>query len=187
MTMLFIKLAYLFIEGMIMDALQAILTRRSVRRFNPQPISDDVVDSILHAAMSAPSAVNEQPWHFLVINERKLLDKIADVHPHATMCTQAAAVIIPCIDTAQENYRDFWVQDMAAATENTLLAARSLGLGSVWVGVYPDEDRMKGIRQLFNLRDSVVPFAIIPLGYTDVPQEEMKERFKKERIHLNKW
>jgi nitroreductase len=170
-----------------MDALKAIMTRRSVRRFNSAPVSEEVLETILQAGMSAPSAVNQQPWHFVVINDRSLLDKIPTVHEYAAMCRQAAAAIILCMDAAQETYRENWVQDMSAAAENILLAVRALGLGAVWVGVYPEQVRMQGIKKLLNLPDSVTPFALIPLGHTDVPQCEIKERYKKERIHHNKW
>lgn len=171
-----------------MDALKAIMTRRSARKFDiKKPIPKDVVEKILHAAMSAPSAVNEQPWHFLVIDDRNLLDKIPTAHPHAAMCLEAPLAIILCIDTAQEKYRDFWVQDMAAATQNILLASRDLELGAVWTGVYPNDERIQAVQKLFVLPSTVIPFAIIPIGYTDVAQREAPERIKKERIHHNKW
>lgn len=170
-----------------MDALKAILTRRSCRRFTAQPVSESVVENILRAAMSAPSAVNEQPWHFIVVNERAMLDKIPSIHPHAMMCNQAAVAIVPCIDLETEKYKDYWVQDMSAATENILLAARALGLGAVWLGVYPNKDRMSGIRKIFDIPELVVPFCVVPIGYSDVPQIEDKDRIKKERIYYNKW
>jgi nitroreductase len=170
-----------------MDALKLLLTRRSVRKFTQQPITDDIIDNIMHAAMSAPSAANEQPWHFLVVDDRKILDKISSVHPHALMCQQAPAAIIVCIDTTQEKYHEFWPQDLAATTQNILLAIHALGLGAVWVGVYPNKERMEAIQKLFDLPEGVIPFNLIPFGYSDVAQLEAKERYKKDRIHKNKW
>lgn len=170
-----------------MEALKAILTRRSVRSFTSQIIDDSTIETILQAAMSAPSAVNEQPWHFLVIRDRKILDKIPEVHQHSMMCMQAPLAIVPCIDTAQEKYRDYWVQDMAAATQNILLAVRALGLGAVWLGVYPNKERNHGLRKLFNLPESVIPFCIIPIGATTAQQTEAPERFNKDRIHFDRW
>lgn len=170
-----------------MEALKAILSRRSVRSFTSQIVDDSMIENILQAAMSAPSAANEQPWHFLVIKNRKILDKIPEVHPHSMMCAQAPLAIVPCVDTAQEKYRDFWVQDMAAATENILLAVRALNLGAVWLGCYPNKDRNQGLRKLFGLPESVIPFCIIPIGHTTAHQTEVLERYKKERIHQDQW
>jgi nitroreductase len=170
-----------------MDALKVILTRRSVRKFTPQSVPEDVINNILNAAMSAPSAANEQPWQFLVINNRKLLDSIVMAHPHALMCQQAPAAILVCIDTSKEKYREFWVQDLSAATQNILLAIRTLGLGGVWLGIYPTKERVQAIKSLFELPESVIPFSLVPFGYTDAAQQEVRERFKKERIHMNKW
>lgn len=170
-----------------MNALEAIFTRRSVRKFNHQEISQENIETLLKAAMSAPSAHNQQPWQFLVINDRKILDKIPTVHEYAQMCLQAQAAVITCVDLNSYKYDDpFWVQDMAAATQNILLATRALKLGAVWVGVYPNEQRIKAISKLFELPPKVIPFNIIPIGHTDVLQNEV-DRFRKEKVHYNKW
>ena len=170
-----------------MDTLEAVFTRRSARKFNAEKISQENIETLLKAAMSAPSARNEQPWQFLVVTERKLLDKIPTIHEHAQMCLQAQLAIIPCADLSFYKYTDtFWVQDMAAATQNILVTARALGLGAVWVGVYPDEQRVQAVSKLFALAAKITPFNIIPIGYTDVPQKEA-DRFQNNRIHYNKW
>jgi nitroreductase len=170
-----------------MDALEVIFTRRSVRSFSSEPVSKENIDTILKASMSAPSARNEQPWHFLVIDDRALLNKIAEVHPHAKMCAEATLAIIPCVIPSTYNIDvSFWIQDMSAAVENILLAARSLNLGSVWTGVYPRENLIRGIQQLFNLPETVIPFCVIPIGHTDVKQEQA-DRYRLERVHYNKW
>jgi len=169
------------------NLLKVIMSRRSIRRFTAKPVSKDVVDKILKAAMSAPSATNEQPWHFIVIDQRVILDKIAAVHQYAAACRQAQLAIMLCVDLAQGEYRGFWTQDMSAATQNILLAVRVLGLGAVWLGIYPNNERVKALNELFGLPASVIPFALIPIGHTDIIQREDPERFRVERIHYNKW
>jgi len=168
-----------------MDFLDVVFTRRSIRKFNSQKVSDENIETILKAAMSAPSAHNEQPWEFLVITERVVLDQISKIHPYAQMCLQSPLVIVPCIDLSNE-YKDFWVQDMSAATQNILLCARALNLGAVWVGVYPNEHIINDIKRLFKLPEEIIPFNIIPIGYTDVPQKAV-ERYNLDKIHKNKW
>ena len=170
-----------------MEALEAIFTRRSVRRFNSNPIKKEVIDVILHAAMSAPSARNGQPWQFLVVNDRKLLNQLPEIHPYAKMCLEATAAIIPCFDSSLYKHDDlYWVEDLSAATMNILLAIRALELGSVWLGVYPDMKRAEEVKKLFDLPSAITPFSLIPFGYTDMKQEPV-DRYKKERVHYNKW
>lgn len=169
-----------------MEALEVIITRRSVRKFTTQKIEQEIIDTLLHAAMSAPSADNQQPWHFLIIDQRPLLDGIPTFHPYAKMCLEAPLAIVVCIDTDAQQYRIAWSQDLSAATQNILLAARALGLGAVWLGVYPHQERIVSLRKLLNLKDGVIPFSIIPIGYTDVKQKKI-DRYKEERVHFNKW
>ncbi len=166
--------------------MKSILTRRSIRRFTPQPVSDEIIRELLHAAMSAPSAGNEQPWEFVVIDDRKILDEIPKVHPYAQMCREAPAAILVCGDLMRETHQGFWVQDCAAATENILIAVNDKGLGAVWVGVHPREDRVEGLRKLIELPAHIIPFALIPVGYP----AEIKPppgRFDPARVHKNKW
>lgn len=169
-----------------METLEAISTRRSVRAFSNQPISENIIDKILHAAMQAPSAHNEQPWHFLVINDRNILDKIPTIHPYAQMCLEAPMAIIPCFDPNLKKTEGFWVQDLAASVQNMLLAIRALGLGAVWVGVYPNEMITQRVKNLLNLPEHIIPFNIIPIGHTNVEQNFIN-RYQKNRIHYNRW
>jgi nitroreductase len=166
--------------------MKAILTRRSIRKYTGQPISETTLRELLEAAMSAPSAGNQQPWDFVVINDRNILDEIPRVHPYAQMCREAQAAILVCGNQEREAHTGFWVQDCSAATQNLLVAANDLGLGAVWVGVYPREDRVEGLRRLTGLPGHVVPFALVPLGY---PAEKKPpgNRFDPARIHYNKW
>jgi len=119
-----------------METMDAILTRRSIRKYLPEPVSRDMVKNILKAGMSAPSAGDEQPWHFIIIDRRDLLEKISEMHPYAKMLKNTPAVLLICADPNVPKFKDFWVQDCSAASENMLLAAHAQGLGAVWIGIY---------------------------------------------------
>lgn len=168
------------------DAIEAILTRRSIRRYTPQQVSEETVRQLLQAAMSAPSAGNQQPWQFVVITERRLLDEIPRFHPFAAMLKEASVAIMVCGDLRLEKNKGYWVQDCSAATQNLLLAAHAKGLGAVWLGVYPREDRVVNARKLLGLPESVVPLCLVPLGY---PAERIPstERYDASRVHSNTW
>ena len=169
-----------------MDTLEAIHTRRSIRKYTDEEISSETIKELLSAAMSAPSAVNAQTWVFVVIDERRLLDEIPGYSPYAAMTRQAPLAILICGDTSQEIAPGFWVQDCSAAIQNLLLAAHALGLGGVWLGVHPLQERVAGARKLFNLPEHVVPLAIIPLGYP-AEQKARQDRYQQERVHLDRW
>lgn len=169
-----------------MDAITAIKTRRSIRKYKDKPVPDDVIDRLLEAGMMAPSAGNQQPWHFIVIKDRKLLDAVPDAHPYSDMITQVPVAIMVCGDPTLEKYKGFWVQDCAAATMNILLAAHAMGLASVWLGVYPAGDRVEGIKKLFGLPENIYPLSLLPIGYADEEKPE-PERFDRSRIRINKW
>ena len=169
-----------------MDAIKALNTRRSIRKYNEGKISEETINKIIEAGMEAPSAINEQPWHFIVITDKEILNKIPEIHPHALMARQATIGIIVCCDLSLEKAKDMWVQDCSAATQNILLAVHALGLGAVWTGVYPRKERVDGFKEMFNLPKDIIPFLFIPIGY---PAEKpfKADRFKKSRIHYNKW
>lgn len=151
-----------------------------------KPIPKETIEELLRAAMSAPSAGNEQPWQFLVIDDRKKLDSITGVNPNAKMCKEAQAAILVCGDTTKEKYPGFWVQDCAAATQNILLAAHERGLGSVWTGIYPIPERVQGFRQLLEIPDTIIPFCLVPLGYP-AKESPQVDRFQRDRVHYNSW
>ena len=169
-----------------METLEAILTRRSARRFKPKQVDTQSIDILLRAAMAAPSAHNEQPWHFIVVTKRDVLDKLATSHPYAKMCLEAPLAIVPCMDTKLDKGQGHLEQDMSAAIENLLIAVRSLGLGAVWCGVYPKQERIQEIANLFKLPKNIQPFAIIPIGYTDAAQIDV-DRYQEQRVHHNAW
>ena len=122
------------------------------------------IQKLLRAAMSAPSAGNEQPWQFVVITERALLDEIPALHPYSSMLKEAQLAILVCGDENLESHKGFWAQDCSAATENLLIAAHSLGLGAVWLGIYPRKERVNGLRGLLGIPKHVIPFALISLA-----------------------
>jgi nitroreductase len=169
-----------------MDAIEAILTRRSVRKYTDKAVSDETVRQLLQAAMSAPSAGNEQPWHFIVIRERKTLEQVPSFHPNSHMLKQAALAILVCEDPQVEVYQGRGPMDCAAATQNMLLAAHSLGLGAVWVGIYPVEERIAGMRKLLGIPSNVVPISLVSIG-SPSERPKLEDRFKPERIHFERW
>ena len=141
-----------------MGTMESILSRKSIRQYTPKPVSREVINEILHAAMSAPSAGNERPWHFIVLTERAMLDEIPKFHPYSAMLKQAGVAILVCGDETLEKHKGYWVLDCAAATENVLLAVHARGLGAVWCGVYPTEDRVLNLQNLLKLPGHIVPF-----------------------------
>ena len=166
--------------------MEIILTRRSIRKYKDDPIEEEMLNEILKAAQYAPSAVNKQPWHFIVIDEKAIFQKIMEIHPNSRMLSTANKAILVCGDEKLQHGEGYWIADCGAATQNILLAAHSMGLGSCWIGVYPREQRMKDIASLFELPGHVKPFAIVSLGYPD-EQKTLPERFDKTRIFNNKW
>ena len=169
-----------------MEALEAIMTRRSIRHYRDRPVSDADLEKLLRAAMAAPSARNEQPWHFVVARDPAVKDRIPDYHPYAASVKQAPLAVLVCADLEQESFKDYWEQNCAAATENLLVAARALGLGTVWLGVHPRPERVAGMRELFALPETVMPFCVVAVGY---PAEDPgpADRFQPARVHYDKW
>ncbi|MET1124819.1 MAG: nitroreductase family protein [Archaeoglobaceae archaeon] len=172
------------------ECLRFIYTRRSIRNYAEKEISDEDLMKILKAAMQAPSAGNEQPWHFVVVKSREKLKELSEAHPYGSMLARAAAAIVVCCDPKLSRYQlPMWVQDCSAATQNILLAARCLGIGSCWLGVYPNEGRMKSIARILRVPEDIVVFSVVSLGYPRSEEEfyEAPGRFKEERIHYEEW
>ena len=163
-----------------------IMTRRSIRKFSDKPVSDEQIESILRAAMASPSAGNMQPWQFIVIKDREILDKVPEIHQYAKMALESPIAILVCCDTSKKVREGFWIQDCSAASQNILLAAHALGLGAVWCGIYPNEERTKDFQKLLEMPDYVYPVNIIPIGYP-AEQKEPSNRFDEERIHHDRW
>lgn len=169
-----------------MELLEGILTRRSIRKYTNQEITQEQIQLLLKAAMYAPSASNQQPWHFVVITDREALSTIKEVHPYAKMLDEAKLALLVCGDINLELSKDYWVVDCSAATQNILLAAHSLGLGAVWLGIHPRVERKNEIRKIFQLPHHIEPMSLISIGYP-AEEKEMPERFKPERVHYNAW
>ena len=170
------------------DFLETILTRLSVRHFTGKPVSFDNLEKILKAGMSAPSEVNTQPWAFIVVTERKLLDLLCEGLKYAKMLDKAGAAIAVCgVPDKDRTYaKKFWVMDCCATTENILLAVHGLGLGAVWTAVYPDEEKIKLVREVLKIPQEIIPLNVIPIG-VPVGDEKPKDKFKKENIHREIW
>ena len=166
--------------------MKTIFDRRSIRKYTSRKVTDAQLQQLLKAAMAAPSAGNEQPWEFVVIRDRKLLSAVPKYHPYSLMLYEASAAILVCGDLLREKYPGYWVQDCSASTQNILLEAVDLGLGAVWLGIYPNDERVEETRKLLNIPRSAVPFALVSLGYP-AEQKEPAERFEPSRIHYDAW
>ena len=144
---------------------ELIEKRHSIRKFDPETqVTKEQLKTLLEAAMLAPSARNKRPWEFIAITKREVLNEIARINPHARMCTTATAAII-VVGIPQPDFpADFIPQDCAAATQNILLEAVALGLGTCWCGVYPNEEKMPLFRELFDIKEPKFPFNVIALG-----------------------
>ncbi|MDE5833264.1 MAG: nitroreductase family protein [Desulfovibrio sp.] len=165
-----------------------ILTRRSVRSFNIEPVSEQDIQILLQCAMAAPSAVNEQPWDFVVITDSDTLEKIAASNKYARFAASAPLGILVCLNNDKVKEREMCVLDIGMASQNIMLAAHALGLGSVFTGIYPHEDRVKGYRDLLGLPASVVPMGLIVIGHPqDAADKTAPDRFKQENIHMQNW
>jgi len=169
-----------------METMKAILTRRSIRKYKASEITKEQINEIIKAAMYAPSAFNKQPWQFIALDKKEIIDKIFKIIPHAEMLQQAAAAVIVCGDKDLEEDINLIALNCSAATQNALLAVHDLGLGAVWVSAYPVEETITGLKNLFNLPENIVPVSILSIGY---PDEEVaaEERYKPEKIHYNNW
>jgi nitroreductase len=163
-----------------------VLSRRSIRKYTSEPVPDDVVERLLRAAMAAPSAGNQQPWQFVVIRDRDTLTGITEFHPYSKMLPDAPVAVVVCGDAANCKWPQMWEQDCAAATENLLVEAELLGLGAVWLGVHPLEERVSGIRRLLGMPDSVVPFAVVPIGHP-AESKPPADRYDEARVHRERW
>jgi nitroreductase len=169
-----------------MELFEAIYSRRSIRKYQDRSVSSETINRILGAAMMAPSAGDDRPWHFIVVEGSEAVGSIQSALPHAEMAKGAPLAIVVCADTQVEKFPNNWMLDCAAATENLLLAAHGLGLGAVWVAIYSFDDFVAGARKHFSIPDTVEPLALVVLGY---PAESVanEDRFDASRVHKGKW
>lgn len=166
--------------------MEEIFHRVSVRKYQKKKVESEKQEQLLRAAMSAPSAGNQQPWEFLLIENQETLEALSHISPYAGCAASAPMAIVALADQKYCRFPENWQMDMSAAVENILLEAVNLGLGAVWLGVAPLEDRMAAVSRLFHLPDGLLAFAVIPCGYPEV-QATQKDRFNRDRIHYEQW
>ncbi len=168
--------------------LSSIFARRSVRSYTGEPVPDEIVYDLLEAAMAAPSAAGKDPWHFIVVRDPDMLQKIAEGLPHGKFVTEAGLCIVVCGDVERAHGRElsYLIQDCSAAIENLLLAASMLGLGSCWLGVHPREERVQFLRTLFELPPNILPISGIAVGW---PSQHVppRTRYRQDAVHFEKW
>lgn len=171
------------------DFFDVIYTRLSVRQFTGEKVKKKDLMAMLRAGMSAPSAVNMQPWAFVVVTDRGTLDKLCEALPYAKMLDKAGAAIIVCgVPDKDEIYsKDYWVMDCSLASGNILLAAHALGYGAVWTAAYADKDRIKSVREILSIPENIIPLNVIPVGVPADKDEKPKDKFRDENIHWGKW
>ena len=170
-------------------AIKNIMTRTSVREYTNEAVSKADIETMLRAGMAAPTAVNKQPWHFVVVTDREQLNALAAANRGTGMAAKAPLAIVVCGDmqkTLSGIGQGFWIQDCSAATENILLAANALGLGAVWTGLYPNEERAKAVRDVVKAPEHIVPLCVIVIGHpADTPTP--KDKWKPENVSYNKF
>ncbi len=166
------------------EFIHTIFARRSIRKYTDQPVSKEDIRTLLEAAMAAPSASNRKPWRFIVVTERRTLDALAEAHPYGKMLFEAPLCISVCGDLTE--MEQFWVQDCSAATENLLLAATALGLGAVWLGVYPNQERVVAVRQILGLPETITPLNLISIGHP-AEEKEPRTQYDESRVHWEHW
>ncbi|MFA5404074.1 MAG: nitroreductase family protein [Ignavibacteria bacterium] len=170
------------------EVIKTIKNRKSVRHFTGESVSKDDLKKILESAMNAPTAVNKQPWSFVVATDRKILDALADSLPYAKMLAKAGAVIIVCAipEKAHDGKTEFAIIDCSLAGENILLTVESLGLGAVWTAAYPYNERMNAVRNVLGIPQNIIPLNVIPIGHP-TGEDKPKDKFNEENIHWEKW
>jgi nitroreductase len=169
-----------------MDAIEAILTRRSIRKYTGEPVSEADVETIIRAACAAPSAGNQQPWRFVVITDRDQLDAAAETTPYGGMLRECAVALVVCADTRDLKHESMWQQDCSAATENALVAAHALGLGAVWLGFWPKMERVTPLKAALGLPEGIEPLSVIAIGHP-AESKPPADRFSPDLVHRDRW
>lgn len=166
------------------EPIKTIFARRSIRKYTTEPVDEKDIKTMLEAAMAAPSASNLKPWHFIIITNRQKLNRLAEIHPHGKMLFEAPLCVAVCGDTTISP--SFWIQDCSLAAENLLIAATALGLGSVWLGGYPREERVNAIKKELKLPENITPLNLISIGHP-AETKEPRTQYDEQRVHYNKW
>jgi nitroreductase len=170
------------------DMFSVIYSRKSVRHFTGATVSRIELDKVLRAGMAAPSAVNKQPWSFVVVTDRKKLDALASGLPNASGLYKAGAAIVVCTEAEKANLKskDFAIIDASLASENILLAIEAIGLGGGWTAAYPYEDKMKHVRTVLDIPGDVIPLNVILVG-VPTGEDKPQDKYKKDKIHWERW
>lgn len=171
------------------QAIDNIMTRVSVREFTGEKISAEQIDTLLRAAMAAPSAINKQPWAFIVVTDEAVIAQLGEALPYSRCANHPAVAIIPCGDLSKAipgEMGAFWINDVSAATENLLLAAHAMGLGAVWTGLHPDMNRAGMVQKMLGLPEHIIPLCVVPVG-VPAEQPEIKNKYNEANIHYNRW
>lgn len=167
--------------------MEEIFIRRSIRKFKAQEVEPEKIDKLLHAAMQAPSAANQQPWEFIVVQDKEKLAQLAETSPYAKLAANSAVTFVLLANDKDLIVPAGWEQDMGAAAQNMLLEAVHLGLGGVWLGVATSDAVAENVSRLFELPDHIRPFALISIGYPDGQKNEFIDRYKADRVHYENW
>jgi len=165
------------------ERLEIIFSRRSIRKYTEEPVSQVDITSLLQAGMAAPSASNQKPWHFVTVTDRATLKALADAHPYGKMMANAGLVIAVCGDPAISSW---WVQDCTAATENILIAAAGLGLGAVWLGCHGRPEREQAIRDVLGISQDIGVLSVLSIGHP-AEKKEARTQYDPARVHTGKW
>jgi len=169
-----------------MDCLEAIMSRRSIRNYTDEPVTDEQLEVILRAAMAAPSAGNQQSWRFVVVRSAEQRAALAEATPYSRMIEHAPVALVVCGDTRAEKHPGYWVQDCSAAIENALVAIHATGLGAVWIGVHPVEERVANVRRICEIPDGIQPMSMIALGHP-ADTKPPGERYEPAYVRQERW
>lgn len=169
-----------------MDAIEAILSRRSIRAYMAEPVAEADIETVLRCAMAAPSAGNQQPWRIVVTTERATLDAMAETTPYGKMLREAPLALTICADTHDLKHEVMWQQDCSAATQNALVAIHALGLGAVWLGFWPKMERVTPLKDVLGLPDGIEPLCVLAVGHP-AEGKPAADRYRDEFVHRDRW
>ena len=167
--------------------MEAIFNRRSIRKYQDKPVEKEKIEKLLKAIMQAPSAVNQQPWEIIVVENKETLKSLSEMSPYSKMVADSPVAFVLVANSDNFKVPSAWQQDMGAATENLLLEAVELGLGGVWLGTDVAEENMNFVRKIFDLPENILPFSVVPVGYPDGQNHNFVDRFNKDKVHYEGW
>ena len=167
-----------------MEVKEALLKRRSVRKFKDEPVSDEMINELLHAAMSGPSACNKRPWEFYVVTKEDKLKELKSASMFTKISAKLAIIVCGNLSNAlPKQMAEYWVQDCSVATENILLRVTDLGLGAVWCGIYPQKRAQEKVQKILGIPEKQIPLNIIYIGYPD-ECPEARDQYDEQRVHF---